>query len=487
MDSKKTANISFVKAALIQAASKYSTVIMQMVITVILARLLSPEEYGVMAGVTIFTSLFVILADLGLGPAIIQYRGLDRDDYGSLLLFSCLLGILLAVLFGALGGPLSLFFRDSTYGTLCAWVSVSVVFNTLNMVPNGLLLKNKQFVTIGIRLFVTTLLGGICAITLATMHFGVMALVANVNVMAVSVFLWNVISVRHDLSFRDIHIFKSLRVVFKYSSFQAGASLVNYFARNLDHLVIGHMFDSTSLGLYDKAYKLTAYPITFVPQVLAGVIQPFLAEFQNDSRKLLDFYHKISLILAIFGSYVTFLFMLCSKEIMVIFYGTQWGIGSPLFAILSLSLFCQLLGNVTAPMLQSAGRTDLLFRQTSIATALVLMCMLVGAATGSLTWLTAGVAFGYCLQVITCVYYVEKKALGGSFGTYSRVVASPLIYGAVGYVCCLFIKWTFDLSSFPMWISLGVCFGFFSLVYFIGMFLCGDFKKVQILLHLRNR
>ena len=60
-----------------------------------------------------------------------------------------------------------------------------------------------------------------------------------------------------------------MKVIAKYSLFQAGANFVNYFARNLDHLVIGRAFNSVSLGLYDKAYKLTAYPITFVPQVLA--------------------------------------------------------------------------------------------------------------------------------------------------------------------------------------------------------------------------
>ena len=87
--SKKHGEMSFLKAAFIQAVSKYSTVIMQMAITVVLARLLTPEQYGVMAGVTVFTSFFSILADLGLGPAIIQYQNLDSRDYGSIFIFSC--------------------------------------------------------------------------------------------------------------------------------------------------------------------------------------------------------------------------------------------------------------------------------------------------------------------------------------------------------------------------------------------------------------
>ncbi|WP_268744933.1 oligosaccharide flippase family protein [Bifidobacterium moukalabense] len=69
---------------------------------------------------------------------------------------------------------------------------------------------------------------------------------------------------------------------------------------------MGRAFNSVSLGLYDKAYKLTAYPITFVPQVLASVIQPFLARYQNDKYRLRDFYHKITFVLAIVGAYVTF-------------------------------------------------------------------------------------------------------------------------------------------------------------------------------------
>lgn len=474
--SKKHGEMSFLKAAFIQAVSKYSTVIMQMAITVVLARLLTPEQYGVMAGVTVFTSFFSILADLGLGPAIIQYQNLDSRDYGSIFIFSCGLGLCLSCVFIFLGTPLSFFFHDSTYTSLCAWVSVSVFFNTVNMVPNGLLLKGKKFKLIGVRLFITTIVGGLVAIVLAYVGLGVFALVANINITAILVFLWNYLSIKKELSFTDLHIVSSMKVIAKYSLFQAGANFVNYFARNLDHLVIGRAFNSVSLGLYDKAYKLTAYPITFVPQVLASVIQPFLAKYQNDKYRLRDFYHKVTFVLAIVGAYVTFLFVLCSNEIVTIFYGDNWKNCIPLFAILSCSLFCQLLGNITGPMLQSAGRTDLLLRQTSIATVIIVVSMLLGASTGNLTNLAIGVALGYCLQIFTCVYYVEKIALEGQIRDYCKEVVTPLMCGLVAFVPCMLCKRNF-LSSLNTWISLLICTFSFTGLFVLVVALTGGFKK----------
>ncbi|WP_268744926.1 oligosaccharide flippase family protein [Bifidobacterium moukalabense] len=100
-------------------------------------------------------------------------------------------------------------------------MSVSVFFNTVNMVPNGLLLKGKKFKLIGVRLFITTIVGGLAAIVLAYVGFGVFALVANINITAILVFLWNYLSIKKELSFTDLHIISSIRIIAKYSLFSS--------------------------------------------------------------------------------------------------------------------------------------------------------------------------------------------------------------------------------------------------------------------------
>ncbi|WP_165365335.1 lipopolysaccharide biosynthesis protein [Bifidobacterium pseudolongum] len=407
-------SISFLKASVIQFASKYLNVAIQLILTAILARLLSPEEYGVMAGITIFTSLFSILADMGFGPAIIQFKDLTQKDYGGIFVFSIAIGAVLSIAFALLGYPISWFFHDDSYKYLCVLAVTSIFFNAVNMVPNGLLLKDKKFVSIGIRLIVSTMVGGAVAIILAYSGLGTAALVWNLNVVAVLVFAWNYITIRAQLSFRGMHILQSVRKVLRYSLYQAGFSIVNYFSRNTDHLIIGRFFGSVPLGLYDKAYKLTSYPIQFVPGILGTVLQPYLSAYQNDKEKLFRYQMLLVRFLALAGSLFMFICVLCGEDIVNIMYGAQWGSCVPLFLILSCSIAFQMVMNVTGGILQSAGRTDLLFRQGLLATGAMLLMVFVGAATHNLRVLTICVSVAFFVQLFTVAYYTAVKAFNHS-------------------------------------------------------------------------
>lgn len=407
-------SISFLKASAIQFASKYLNVAIQLILTAILARLLSPEEYGVMAGITIFTSLFTILADMGFGPAIIQFKDLTQKDYGGIFVFSVEVGIVLSGAFALLGYPIAWFFHDDSYKYLCVLTVISIFFNAVNMVPNGLLLKDKKFVSIGIRLIVSTVVGGVIAVILAYRGLGTAALVWNLNVIAVLVFVWNYITIRDQLSFRDLHILRSVRKVLRYSLYQAGFSIINYFSRNTDHLIIGRFFGSAPLGLYDKAYKLTSYPIQFVPGILGTVLQPYLSAYQNDKEKLFRYQMLLVRFLALAGSLFMFICVLCGEDIVNIMYGSQWVSCVPLFLILSCSIAFQMVMNVTGGILQSAGRTDLLFRQGLLATGAMLSMVFIGAATHNLRVLTICVSVAFFLQLFTVAYYTAVKAFDHS-------------------------------------------------------------------------
>ena len=137
--------VSIKKATLINAVSKYGKVLMNLVFTAVLSRLLSPNDYGVVAIVTVFTSFFNILADMGLGSAVVQNKELTDDEVNDIFSYSCYQGIMLAVFFCILSVPISFFYKNKVYLSICSILSVSVLFNTLNMIPNAVLMKNKKY------------------------------------------------------------------------------------------------------------------------------------------------------------------------------------------------------------------------------------------------------------------------------------------------------------------------------------------------------
>ncbi|MCI1634769.1 lipopolysaccharide biosynthesis protein [Bifidobacterium sp.] len=470
--SKRT-EINFRKAAILQFASRYANVILQLVLTAILARLLTPNEYGVMAGVAIFTNLFGILGDMGLGPAIIQYKQLTKSDYGGLFVFSIILGIVLSVVFVALGFPISQFFNEPSYVSLCAWSAVSILFGTMNMVPNGILLKKKRFDIIGIRLIITTVIGGIVAIILAVMGAGTMALVWNINIVSISIFIWNVVSIKDEINLTDIVIIKPLKLVAKYSVYQAGFGIVNYFSRNLDHLIIGKVFGSVALGLYDKSYKLTSYPIQFIPGVLGSILQPYLAKYENDREKIYQVQMKLIFLLSSLGVVISFAFILCGKEIIYFFYGSQWLSSVPLFVILCASITFQMVNNITGGILQSAGRTDYLFRQGVVATTTMLGMLLIGSFTHDLNKLTAFITIGFVLQTISVAYYTTVKAFGHSIIEFFKPIVSALCPAVIIFIPLAVLKFHYMILAEHFLLSLLVFGLTFVAAYCLWLFCTG--------------
>ncbi len=142
---------SIKKATAFNAISKYSQVCVQLVVMVVLARLLSPYDYGIAAIVTVFTTLFSILADMGIGPAIIQDKTLTKKETSSLFTLTIPLGVALGVLFVLVSSALAFFYTDQIYFSLSQLLAASVFFQTASIVPRAVILKEKRFFSAAVR------------------------------------------------------------------------------------------------------------------------------------------------------------------------------------------------------------------------------------------------------------------------------------------------------------------------------------------------
>lgn len=393
-----------------QLVSKYANVVVQLVITMVLARLLTPEQYGTVAIVTVFTSFFAILADLGVSTAIVQYKGLSKSDCDALFFFSALLGVGLSLVFCLISLPISYIYADTDLVPLCCAASLSVLFNTLNMVPNGILMREKRFKSISVRLVVVSIVAGAAAIVLALLGFGCYALVWNAILTAALVFAWNWAGTR--LTFDNRNFMEPLRVIWRFSAYQGGFSIVNYFARNLDNLLLGATVGAAALGYYDKAYKLMQYPLNYLTGIFSNVLQPYLSEYQNDYDKLYSSWLSICRILALVGSLVTAIFHCFSEEIIYVMYGDQWMEAAPALSGLAVSIGFQMVNSTSGAIFQSAGRTDGLFKSGLICTAVSIAAICAGVATGSLAVLGAAISIAYMIHFCITSYLLVWQILG---------------------------------------------------------------------------
>lgn len=444
MRGKKKRQFGMRGAAALQLGSKYVSMGAQLVITAVLARLIAPDDFGLVAIVTVFTGLFSLLSDMGIGTAIVQYQDLTEEDYGGIFGFSIILATCLTAGFCAVSPLIAMFYGEDRLVGLCCAASPTLLFSTLNSVPEGLMLKGRRFDLIAVRLVVATVTSGALAIGLALAGWGAVALVLQTAMSTGAVLVWNLVS--RPIRRVSLHFMAPLRKIFSYLAYQFGFSLINYFSRNLDNMLVGRFLGSAQLGYYDKAYKLTGYPMSAFSSVIGSVIQPYMAEHQDDPDVIFDCWMKVEKLLSLVGVAVAVVFFCASAEIVEVLYGPGWEPSVPVFAVLSISVYFQMMGNTSGAFFQSLGRTDYMFKVGLINTGITLAGLFAGLAGGTILAVAYGIGTAYCLHMFAIFHYLVRRGFGKSAVCLKAFLPEVAIGLASAFAC----EAVFHFVSLPL-------------------------------------
>ena len=410
---KTVKDISIKKAAVINASASYICVILQIVFNGILARILSPEDYGVVTVITVFTTFFTVLSNMGIGPAIIQNKELSEDDISNIFSFNFYAAIAVSLAFIAFSVPMSKFYGNSLYVPIGALLSISLFFHTMNIIPHSYLLKQKRFMAIGVRMIIVNVTSNAAAVVLALMGFKYYALVWQAIVNAFVSFLWNYSTTR--IKFKIKFSFSGLRKILSFSMFQMGYSIINYFSKNMDNLLIGKYMGDSALGYYDKAYKVTLYPQNNLTSVITPTLHPILSQHQNDKEYIYKKYMEIVKILSLLGLFIGIYCYFASEEIIGILFGSQWGASVPCIAMLSLSIWAQMITGSAQAIFQSAGHTRNLFISGLFTMALTASAITAGVLAGDIVKISLYLTIAFNINFFVTYYYLIKKTLGMSY------------------------------------------------------------------------
>ncbi|MFW6015394.1 MAG: lipopolysaccharide biosynthesis protein [bacterium] len=422
-------NISIKKAATISMISKYSVVFIQLFYSVILARILTPEDYGIVAIINVFVAFFSILANMGIGNAIIQNQELNKEDINSIFSFSIYMGILLAIAFALLSIPISSIYSNNVYLKIGPLLSISVFFSTINMVPNALLLKEKKFFIVGVRQVIVSLLCSIATIVLAVWGFKYYALVLYSILSAIFTFLWNFKNVKLNFMFKIS--MDSLNKVKQFSMFLFGFNIMNYFSRNLDNLLIGKYMGSALLGNYNKAYQLMLYPLNYLTHVITPVLLPLISSYQDDLDYVYKQYLKVVKVLSIIGIYITVFCFFSSKEIVLILFGSRWVKTIHAFRFLSLSIWFQMISATSGSMFQVLDKTRTQFVRGIYTVSITIIAILIGIKIGSISTVSFFVMLAYIINFVSMVYFLVYKSFNKSWLDYLKKLFPDLIIGGL--------------------------------------------------------
>ena len=408
------------------AIAKYSGIIISLVVAGILARLLSPDDFGIVAIATVIISFFAIFTDMGLSPAIIQNKALTQDDLTNIYSFTFWTGIAVALLFFIASWPISAYYDSPILRTLCQLLSINLFFASVNIVPGALFYKNKEFKFIAIRSFVIQITAGTGAVIAALSGAGLYALLITPIVSSILIYI--ISFHRYPQHLRMTLGLSSIRKIFSYSVYQFLFNVICYFSRNLDKLLIGKHMGMSDLGYYEKSYRLMMLPLQNITQVVTPVMHPIFSDFQDDKMKLATSYERIIRFLAFIGLPLSVLLFFTAEEVTLIIFGNQWLPSVAVFRILALSVGIQIILSSSGSIFQAAGDTRSLFICGLFSSTLNVAGIVLGIFYfGTLTAIAGCIVTTFTINFVQCYWQMYRVTFRQSAWPFIRQLISPLV------------------------------------------------------------
>lgn len=411
------------------AIAKYSGIVIQLIVMAILSRALTPADFGIVAVATVFISFFNILSDIGVGPAVIQNQTLTRYDLEHIFSFTFYMGIGMASLFFLCSAPIAHYYHNTSLVPICRCLSVSILFGSLNIVPNSLLLKKRKFRFIAIRTLSIQLFTGMISVVAALSGLGVYTLLLSPVLSSLLIFVINY--KKEPLRFRLTIDRVCLMKIFSFSLYQFLFNFVNYFSRNLDKLLVGRYLGLVSLGYYEKSYRLMMLPLQNITFVVTPVLHPVLSSLQNNYKELAVKYLNILKLLAYVSFPLSIYLYFTATELIILIFGEQWYAAVRPFEILSLSVFLQILTSTAGSIYQAANATKLLFLSGICCAVLLITGFLVPIFMyGTLESVAWGFVIAQLANTLQTFYFIFHKLQYPLINLYS-ILLKPFLLGLI--------------------------------------------------------
>ena len=402
--------------------SQASLFVLQSVSTIVLAHLLTPADFGLVAMVTAISELATPFADLGLSQATIQRKQISNDQVNALFWINVAVGVCLAALMAWLGPVLAWFYGEPRLKAIAALVSLTFLIAGLRAQPEALLRRQMRFSALAIRNIVSLAFGVSIAIALAWKGAGYWAIVtipvtAQFLQMAIS---WILVQWRPGLPRRCTEV----RSMVAFGGNVAVSFLMFGVHRNADNVLIGWYWGASPLGLYSRAYNLLMLPVRQLNTPIAAVAIPAFSRLQNDPEHFARYYLRaVSLIIWIGGPLFGFVFI-GAEPVIKLALGGQWHEAAPVFRMLAISGLGQLLLQSTVWLLVSRGESQRLLKLMLTITPIIFCSFVIGLSFG-----IKGVALSYSITLVAILPWVLRYSFRGTNLTLQRlgrVVVYPI-------------------------------------------------------------
>jgi O-antigen/teichoic acid export membrane protein len=398
-------------------------------ISIVLTRLLSPTEFGIMGMAMVVIAFARVFLEMGFNRAIIQQSEVSQIQYSTVFYLNAGVALLLTLLCFFAAEPLAVFYKQPLITPVFRVVSVSFLLNGLTLVPSALLYKRLHIRANSIQTIVAAVLSGVAGIWMAYHGYGVWSLVvqslANSAVLLVLNFYYSKWWPQWAFSL------PSIRPLWAYGSKLFASGLLDAFYTRLDTFIIAKIFSPATLGHYNRAQSMDSMVKQFSAGSMMGALIPYIAQLQNDRPAMRELYLKYlhAILFVSFG--ICGALFLVAKPLFVILFTARWNYAAELFQLMTISGFGWPVSALMVNIISGSGNSSAFLRLEVLKRIIILPVYIFGFLLGLKGFIVFLMLVGLVTVGMNAAYAGREIALG-----LRPQIITILGYFAIAAACC---------------------------------------------------
>lgn len=410
------------------------------IVLLVLARLLKPEDFGLVAMASVFVAFTQVFVDQGFGAAVVQRVDLEREHLDTAFWISMLSGVLLAGAGVILSGVLARIYGEPKLTPVVRWLSLSLLLTALGSTQVAILKRELAFKELAIRSLLAALLGGLSGVVMAFLGFGVWSLVAQrlVGSLVDVAVLWRASNWRPRFCISKSHF----RDLFSFGIHILGTNILDFFNRRSDDFLIGYFLGSTALGYYSIAYQVLLVTTGLLTGIISNVAFPAFSRLQGNIPRMRDAFYRVTRYTSLmtFPAFVGISVM--APEIVEVLYGPQWAPAVTTMRILMLIGVLHSVFYFNNNVILANGKSSWRFRINVLNAVANVIGFLIAVRWGIAAVATAYVLRGYLLAPIPI--WAVRQLIDIDIDTYLRQYLLPIAGSLAMFLVVVCLKSLLD-------------------------------------------
>ena len=369
-----------ISGAIWASFDRFGYMAIQFTVNLILARILLPEDFGIIGMLAIFIAISQTLIDGGFGSALIQKKNPTQEDFSTILYWNIGFSVFLYLILFAVAPLIADFFKLGLLCNVLRIIATSLILNAIIAIQRTRLQKSLEFKTIATVNLSSYIVAAITAIYMANHGYGVWSLVAMQLIYGGCsvILLWFTTRWTPALIFS----FSALKELFGFGGYLMAANILQTICLNIQGIIIGKRFSATQMGYYSQAYKLDQVSSYSIPQVIVQVMYPIYSSLQDDRQQLNNMVLMNLRVISFIVYPILSTLILIADPLFLLLYGDKWMPAAPYFRILCIGGFFVCLQNINYYAVAAVGKSKDLFTWSFYKWGFLLTALLVGMLFG---------------------------------------------------------------------------------------------------------